>query len=49
MRESTPPADHPLLAQTLKNLALIRNDTGDAAGARPLLERVLAIQEKTWA
>src|SRR5580700_8416 len=35
--------DHPDVARNLNNLALILKDLGDAAGARPLQERALAI------
>jgi hypothetical protein len=33
------------VAAHLSNLALVLNDLGDAAGARPLLERALGIVE----
>ena len=37
--------DHPTVAASLNNLALILKDLGQAAGARPLQERALAIIE----
>lgn len=47
MRERVLGPEHPYVAQTLNNLALVHAEAGDAAGAPPLLERVVRIQEKT--
>ena len=44
MRPSYGP-DHPDVATDLNNLATILQDLGDLAGARPLQERALAIDE----
>jgi hypothetical protein len=38
--------EHPDTAASLSNLALLLWAQGDDAGARPLLERALAIREK---
>ena len=38
--------EHPHIAMSLNNLALLLRDQGDLAGARPLFERALAIWEK---
>ncbi|MGB6697833.1 MAG: tetratricopeptide repeat protein [Methylocella sp.] len=38
--------EHPDTAQSLNNLALLLQNQGDLAGARPLHERALAIREK---
>jgi tetratricopeptide (TPR) repeat protein len=38
--------DHPEVAVSLNNLAIILNIIGDYAGARPLFEQALAIREK---
>jgi len=38
--------EHPDTATSLSNLALVLQAQGDVAGARPLLERALAIKEK---
>jgi len=38
--------DHPEVARSLDNLAILLQATRDYAGARPLFERALAIQEK---
>ena len=38
--------EHPETATSLNNLALLLQDQGDLAGARPLYERALAIFEK---
>ena len=35
-----------LVAQTLNNLAIVHTFTNDPAGARPLLERAIAVQQK---
>jgi hypothetical protein len=40
--------DHPLTAETCSSLAGVLQQTGDAAGATPLLERALAIDERTF-
>ena len=40
--------DHPDVATGLNNLALILQDLGDPAGARPLQERALAIAEAAY-
>jgi tetratricopeptide (TPR) repeat protein len=37
---------HPLTATVLNNLALLLENQGDLAAARPLYERALAIREK---
>ena len=37
--------DHRLVARSLNNLAALLWDLGDYAGARPLYERALAIEE----
>jgi tetratricopeptide (TPR) repeat protein len=39
-------AEHPDTARSLNNLARLLRDQGDLAGARPLFERALAINEK---
>ena len=38
--------EHPLTAESLNNLAVMRQSQGDYAAARPLHERALAIREK---
>ena len=40
--------DHPLVATSLSNLALVHRDLDQPAAAHPLLERVLAIDEATY-
>ena len=41
-------SEHPYVGRTLTNLALILLDLGDAAAARPLAERALAIAETVY-
>ena len=38
--------EHPLTAESLNNLAVMRQSQGDYAAARPLFERALAVREK---
>ena len=40
--------DHPEVATSLNNLALVLQELGDPAGARPLAERALAIDEQAY-
>jgi tetratricopeptide (TPR) repeat protein len=46
IREKALDPDHPYIAMSLNNLALLLEEQGDFAGARPLCERALAIREK---
>jgi Flp pilus assembly protein TadD len=40
-------SEHPETATTLSNLAILLQEKGDVAGARLLLERALAIRERS--
>lgn len=46
IREQLLPADHPEVAETLNDLGVLYQQTGNLAEARPLLIRALAIREK---
>ena len=46
IREKALGPEHPDTATSLNNLAVLHQDQGDLAGARPLYERALAIREK---
>ena len=46
IREKVLGPGHPDTAQSLNNLAFLRQALGDLAGARRLIERALAIYEK---
>jgi hypothetical protein len=48
LNEATYSPDHPTVGARLSNLALVRQDLGQAAAARPLLERALHIAETTY-
>jgi tetratricopeptide (TPR) repeat protein len=47
IREGILPPEHPDVAQSLNNLALLYYNTGRTAEAEPLLQRSIAILEKT--
>src|SRR5262249_10950562 len=47
IREKTLGPDHPEIAQSLNNLAVLLKNQGDLSGARALVERALAICEKS--
>lgn len=47
-REKTLGPDHPDVAESCSNLAILYNQKGDAARAQPLYERALAIYEKQY-